>query len=85
MKNDWAAQWFKLAGKCMAWIAGIGIVAGIVFFICLLFDGTKSTGESWVAVAIPLMVAGYACFCASIPVAIFTSFIIALRAFGRQP
>ena len=68
MTNDWAAQWFKLAGKCMAWIAGIAI---LLTFCALPWVGNMGG----FALLLPFFAA----------VAIFTSFIIALRAFGRQP
>ena len=76
MKNDWAAQWFKLAGKCMAWVAGIAIL--------LTFCALPWVDMGGFALLLPFGAAIYACFYASIPVAIFTSFIIALRAFGRN-
>jgi len=77
MNQDYATQWLKLAGKSFAWVAGVVFVVSMVLFLYL----EPPHGLDW---WVPLVIAGYACLYASIPTALFTSFIIALRAFGRN-
>jgi hypothetical protein len=77
MNQDYATQWLKLAGKCFAWVAGISFVLTLI----LLAIGVVGSAEHGL---ILLFIPGFACFYAAIPITIFTSFIITLRAFGRQ-
>jgi hypothetical protein len=75
MKTNWATQWFKLAG------ALLGVVAAIAFalvFVASLLDGHAPTFDDLFGAA------GAFCYYASIPIATFTTFIIACRAFGKK-
>jgi len=78
MNQDYATQWLKLAGRCFAWVAGISFVLALILFATGMVGSTEHG-------LILLFIHGVACFYAAIPIAIFTSFIITLRAFGRKP
>jgi hypothetical protein len=75
-KQDYAMQWFKLAGKCFVWVAGIAFLLGAVFSMF------STTGSSVLPVAV--VAAGYACLYAAIPIALFSTFIVTLRAFETR-
>lgn len=77
MKDDYAKQWLRLAVKSEAVVVGLAGLAGLL--IALLMGGKNDT------LTITVVCAAYAGFYAAIPVALFTSFIVALRAFGRRP
>lgn len=79
IEMEYVKEFFKLAGKCFAWVAGLGFVAGALFTLIsrgqLLFVGT------WLA-RVPLMglvAAVMACFYTAIPVLIFVAVVITLR------
>jgi len=76
MNQDYATQWLKLAGKCFAWIVGISFVGGALLGILGTHDNSFFL--------MPLLTVFYACVYSMIPVALFASFIVALRAFGRK-
>jgi len=79
MNQDYATQWLKLAGKCFAWIVGISFVGGALLGIAM---GIGTHDNSFFLM--PLLTVFYACVYSMIPVALFASFIVALRAFGRK-
>jgi len=79
MNQDYATQWLKLAGKCFAWIVGISFVGGALLGIAM---GIGTHDNSFFLM--PLLTVFYACVYSMIPVVLFASFIVALRAFGRK-
>ncbi len=77
MTPDYSVQFLKLAGKSFAWIAGI---AAIVTAPIALWQANSMHGY---ALVLPVIVAGYACIYAAIPVFLFAGFVVTLRAFGK--
>ena len=77
MNQDYSIQFLKLAAKCFAVVAVLGFVGGAI-----VTGFVSNDSERYL---MPLFLAGAACFYSAIPIALFTGFVIVLRAFGRQP
>ena len=83
MKQDYATQWFKLSGKCLAVIAALGFLVGFgAMVVAVILDPTKPAFSE--VLEIGVLYAVLASLYAAIPVALFSTFIVTLRAFGRN-
>jgi hypothetical protein len=71
MKRDYAMQWFVLAGKCLGVLALLGFIGGIIFDATVLHDNPLLIGFFCALAAV---------LYAAVPVGVFVSFIVALRA-----
>jgi hypothetical protein len=57
INQDYATQWFKLTGKCVAAVAGLGFIIGLIFNLCGQTDHLNP-------LVMGLFVAGvYLCLC----------------------